>query len=94
MKDKTPVLHHTIAGGCTNVLVGVLNSPPDVVKTHMQTTRGMHKNEIACLRYLVRNDGFGVFFRGSWLRVLRIAPGGAIQFGTYGYIMEHLNACQ
>ncbi|KAI9596930.1 mitochondrial carrier domain-containing protein [Syncephalis fuscata] len=55
-----------VAGGLANVAVGILNSPPDVVKTRMQ--------DAASKRYS-SSWAATIFFRGAWLRVLRIAPG-------------------
>ncbi|RKP07411.1 mitochondrial carrier domain-containing protein [Thamnocephalis sphaerospora] len=66
------------AGGLANIVVGVLNSPPDVVKTRMQDAASSHKyaNSWQCAVSMARTEGFSSFFRGAWLRVLRIAPGG------------------
>jgi hypothetical protein len=87
---STPVLHHAIAGGVANVFVGVLNSPPDVVKTRMQDHSCTYKNTWDCINQMYQKEGCSSFFRGSTLRVARIAPGGIIQFAVYGYITNLL----
>ncbi|CAO3669456.1 unnamed protein product [Umbelopsis ramanniana] len=74
---------HMVSGGLANVLVAVLNSPPDVVKTRMQDEGSTYRNTWHCIKSMAREEGFRSFFRGSWLRVIRVAPGGAIQFAMY-----------
>ncbi|KAI9243359.1 mitochondrial carrier domain-containing protein [Phascolomyces articulosus] len=82
---------HMVSGGLANVLVGVLNSPPDVVKTRMQDDSKPYKTTWDCVKSMVRNEGWMSFFRGSWLRVIRIAPGGAIQFAVYEQVAAYLD---
>ncbi|KAI8069215.1 mitochondrial carrier domain-containing protein [Gongronella butleri] len=86
---------HMVSGGLANVLVGVLNSPPDVVKTRMQDDGKLYRSTWQCIVSMAKNEGFLSFFRGSWLRVIRIAPGGAIQFSCYeavSHYLDHTNA--
>ncbi|KAI9317653.1 mitochondrial carrier domain-containing protein [Dichotomocladium elegans] len=70
---------HMISGGLANVLVGVLNSPPDVVKTRMQDDSRPYRTTWECVKSMARNEGYGAFFRGAWLRIIRIAPGIEVQ---------------
>eukprot|EP01063_Lacrimia_lanifica_P040577 TRINITY_DN925_c0_g6_i1.p1 TRINITY_DN925_c0_g6~~TRINITY_DN925_c0_g6_i1.p1 ORF type:complete len:327 (+),score=64.69 TRINITY_DN925_c0_g6_i1:109-981(+) len=79
-----------LAGGCTNVLVGVLVSPVDVVKTRVQLSASDTLSIRACLRGIIRDEGWRVLFRGASMRVLRVAPGGALQFGTAEYLAKHV----
>ena len=44
-----------------------------------------------CLQVIYKEEGLAGFFKGSILRILRIAPGGAIQFGAYGYFSNCLH---
>jgi len=88
---------HAAAGGITNIAVGVLNSPPDVVKTRMQDQSfaaksgdTLYKNTWDCVTRMWQTEGAMSFFRGSVMRIVRIAPGGAIQFGVYGTVMDWL----
>lgn len=88
---------HAAAGGITNIAVGVLNSPPDVVKTRMQDQSfaaesgdALYKGTWDCITQMWRTEGPMSFFRGSIMRIVRIAPGGAIQFGVYGTVMDWL----
>ncbi|KAJ2965158.1 hypothetical protein NQZ79_g66 [Umbelopsis isabellina] len=76
-KDPTQPLapwKHMVSGGLANVLVAVLNSPPDVVKTRMQDEGNTHRTSWQCIKTMAREEGFRSFFRGSWLRVIRVAP--------------------
>ncbi|KAG2186978.1 hypothetical protein INT44_003206 [Umbelopsis vinacea] len=81
---------HMVSGGLANVLVAVLNSPPDVVKTRMQDEGSTYRNTWQCVKSMAREEGFRSFFRGSWLRVIRVAPGGAIQFAMYEQLSHWL----
>ena len=75
--------HHMLAGGITNTFVGVLVSPFDVVKTRIQISRQEDALTIrGCVRGILKQEGWRTFFRGASMRVLRVAPGGAIQFAT------------
>ncbi|EIE84726.1 hypothetical protein RO3G_09436 [Rhizopus delemar RA 99-880] len=70
---------HMFSGGMANVLVGVLNSPPDVVKTRMQDAERTYKSTWDCIKTMAKQEGLTSFFRGSWLRIIRIAPGKRIK---------------
>ena len=89
--DTSPVLHHVVSGFASNVVVAILNSPPDVVKTKMQLVGAPHQSFITVMHDILKHDGVSGFFKGTSYRILRIAPGGAIQFGIYGYVMKLLS---
>ena len=85
-KELTPV-HYMLAGGTSNTFVGVLVSPLDVVKTRIQLAN-TPLSVRACVRGILQDEGWRVFFRGASMRVLRVAPGGAIQFATAEYFAK------
>lgn len=69
-----------LAGGGTNVIVGVVASPPDVVKTRMHNngmrgTAQQYSGVIDCIRQIYQKEGARAFFNGASMRVARIAPG-------------------
>ncbi|CAG8498673.1 10831_t:CDS:2 [Funneliformis mosseae] len=82
--------HYVASGFLSNVLVGVLNSPPDVIKTRMQDQSASYKNSWECLKVMLKSEGPLSLFRGSLLRIIRIAPGGGIQFATFEYLYRSL----
>jgi hypothetical protein len=82
--------HFVASGFMSNVLVGFLNSPPDVVKTRMQDQSASYKNSWECIKIMVKYEGLRSLFRGSLLRIIRIAPGGGIQFATFEYLYKLL----
>ncbi|CAG8591069.1 3119_t:CDS:2 [Racocetra fulgida] len=82
--QNTP-FQHALSGFLANILVGIFNSPPDVVKTRMQDQNVGYKNSFECVKLMLKNEGLKSFFKGATLRCVRIAPGGAIQFSTYEY---------
>src|ERR1044072_1267678 len=82
--------HYAASGFMANVLVAILNSPPDVIKTRMQDQSASYKNFWDCVKIMMKREGPLSFFRGSLLRMIRIAPGGGIQFATYEYLYKLL----
>jgi len=87
--------HFMLCGGLSNVIVGILNSPPDVIKTRLQdqitgSTPAKYRNSLSCIQVMLREEGIRSFFKGASLRVIRIAPGGAIQFAVYEYALKLL----
>ena len=55
------------------------------------SARQRYRNTWDCVRTLARDEGWRAFFRGSILRIVRIAPGGAVQFGVYGVVSDWLD---
>ncbi|KAJ9465770.1 Succinate/fumarate mitochondrial transporter [Diplonema papillatum] len=89
--ERLQPYHHMLCGGGTNVLVGLLVSPLDVVKTRLQLSEGPRAPRIRdCVSKIVREEGWQAFFRGASMRVVRIAPGGAIQFATAEWVAAHI----
>jgi len=96
-KPQLAAWQHATSGGIANIVVGVLNSPPDVVKTRMQDQSfaaesggSVYKGTWDCILQMWQTEGAKSFFRGSVMRIVRIVPGGAIQFGVYGTVMNWL----
>ncbi|CAG8524586.1 24702_t:CDS:2, partial [Gigaspora rosea] len=83
--QNTP-FQHALSGFLANILVGIFNSPPDVVKTRMQDQNVGYRNSFECVKSMLKNEGLKSFFKGATLICVRIAPGGAIQFSTYEYL--------
>ena len=91
--------HGAVAGGCTNILVGVLVCPPDVVKVRMQNNGKAggareYKNILDCVAKMATQEGPLSFFKGASLRILRIAPGGMIQFYVAEFLAQRVFSIQ
>lgn len=43
--------------------------------SRMQDEGNTHRTSWQCIKTMAREEGFRSFFRGSWLRVIRVAPG-------------------
>lgn len=41
----------------------------------MQDAGRSYKGTLDCMKSMLKNEGITSFFRGSWLRIIRIAPG-------------------
>ncbi|CAB4400493.1 unnamed protein product [Rhizophagus irregularis] len=73
-----------------DLFLGILNSPPDVVKTRMQDQSASYKSSWDCVKIMMKYEGPLSLFKGSLLRIIRIAPGGGIQFATFEYLYRLL----
>lgn len=41
----------------------------------MQDAGRSYTGTLDCMKSMIKNEGISSFFRGSWLRIIRIAPG-------------------
>lgn len=89
--DQLPSYQHALSGGLSNVVVGILNAPPDTIKTRLQDPNSPYKSTWDCVKTMVRTEGFKSLFKGAWVRVLRIAPGGALQFSAYEFFRREIS---
>lgn len=85
---------HAASGFGANIIVAVLNSPPDVVKTRLQDAKSPYTGTIDCIRKIWKQEGLKSFFRGSTMRAVRIAPGGAVQFSVSEAVLKWLKEHQ
>jgi solute carrier family 25 carnitine/acylcarnitine transporter 20/29 len=64
-------------------------TPVERVKVMMQASSGTYANEIACLRAILRREGWaGLFGRGLGPTLIRETPSYGIYFFIYGYLMQ------
>lgn len=45
----------------------------------MQDAGRSYTGTLDCMKSMLKNEGLSSFFRGSWLRIIRIAPGKILQ---------------
>lgn len=45
----------------------------------MQDAGRSYTGTLDCMKSMLKNEGLSSFFRGSWLRIIRIAPGKTLQ---------------
>lgn len=68
------------------------NTPLDVVKTRMQGLEASkYKNTADCAMQIMKNEGFGAFYKGTVPRLGRVCLDVAITFMIYDSFMDLFN---
>ncbi|KAL1921385.1 uncharacterized protein VTP21DRAFT_11101 [Calcarisporiella thermophila] len=86
--EELPSYQHLIVGGLSGALGPMSNAPIDTIKTRIQKSRDLTK-ENGWTRFqrvtlhILRNEGWRAFYKGLTPRLLRVAPGQAITFMVY-----------
>jgi len=75
---KTVLLNNFIAGSIGGTIGTILNTPFDVVKTRIQSSRITNEWTLSHLLRLARTEGASSLYKGFWPKVLRLGPGGGI----------------
>ncbi|CAF1356071.1 unnamed protein product [Rotaria sordida] len=86
---------NSIAGATSGILVSVLVSPLDVVKTHIQVKRlpkGVANTPILVFMYrLGQQEGFRAFYKGLGATMLGYVPNWAVYFTTYQWLKKQFS---
>jgi solute carrier family 25 citrate transporter 1 len=73
-----------VAGNIAGMSSVVVTHPVDVVKTRLQGVDGARFDHSAhCAAVMLREEGSAVFWRGFWVRSLRVSLGGGITFALF-----------
>jgi solute carrier family 25 phosphate transporter 23/24/25/41 len=77
-----------MTGATAGIIAQTVTYPGDTVRRRMQTNgmggeARLYSNSWDCLVKVVRNEGVGMLFAGSFANVVRGIPGAAIQFWAY-----------
>lgn len=73
-----------VSGFIAGALAGILSLPFDVVKTRIQTTKGLKAvSPTRVARHMVRTEGFGSLLRGAGPRIMVCAPAAATCWTVY-----------
>lgn len=90
---------NVITGAITGALTSLLTEPLDVVKTRIMTQQRhsfgksgvtYYKNWVHGLRTIVREEGLQALWKGSIPRLVWVAGSGAIWYGTYATVRQHM----
>lgn len=87
-----------LAGGLSGVAGWLSTYPVDVIKTRIQAHPLSSKSciqltsTLQCGMNIVREEGSGVLWRGTWATVLRAFPTNAVIFLAYSWTMRGLLA--
>ncbi|OMH80042.1 Succinate/fumarate mitochondrial transporter [Zancudomyces culisetae] len=86
--DELPSYQHLLLGGISGAMGPLSNAPIDTIKTRIQKSPGLPGQSgwsrfMQISQEIIRNEGYGAFYKGLTPRVLRVAPGQAITFMVY-----------
>lgn len=82
--------YHSLQGGVfAGIFSVIISTPADVLKTQMQ--EGETQNMKKLIKTIYKNYGIKGFWRGSFARILRVAPGQGVMFFTYEGISNIFN---
>ena len=88
-EDELPLIYFLIAGGGAGALSAAVTCPLDVVKTRIQI-ESKNTEEYSSIRNafrtMVRNEGYGAFWKGLTARITWIAPACALTLAACKYI--------
>jgi solute carrier family 25 citrate transporter 1 len=89
-KDKQFSPYNSLKGGIFAGIFSVLiSTPADVLKTQMQ--EGKKERIIPIIKNIYKNNGISGFWRGSLVRMLRVAPGQGVMFLTYDSVSNFID---
>ena len=82
-----------MAGGFAGFCSVMANNPVDVVKTNMQGLQADKYGSFAgCFMHILRNEGFGGFYKGVVPRLARVILDVAITFSVFNQLKRTLVA--
>jgi solute carrier family 25 (mitochondrial carnitine/acylcarnitine transporter), member 20/29 len=83
---------YAISGGLSGLLSSVFLTPIELVKIRMQIANSPYKTSWACLRDIIKNEGYNKLTRGFWLTALRETPAVSSYFVSFELILKLFHA--
>jgi solute carrier family 25 citrate transporter 1 len=86
-KQKNPI-YNGIAGAAAGAVSVILTMPQDTVKTRMQgeEAKKLYKGTIDCATQILKKDGIGFFYAGTWPRMVRVSLDVGITFCVFPWL--------
>eukprot|EP00297_Palpitomonas_bilix_P012198 CAMPEP_0113873264 /NCGR_PEP_ID=MMETSP0780_2-20120614/3672_1 /TAXON_ID=652834 /ORGANISM="Palpitomonas bilix" /LENGTH=311 /DNA_ID=CAMNT_0000858887 /DNA_START=12 /DNA_END=947 /DNA_ORIENTATION=- /assembly_acc=CAM_ASM_000599 len=86
MKEGFPL--HVVCSMFTGIVVTIVTSPADVVKTRVMNSTGNYTGVVDCVMKTLKNEGPLAFYKGAFPNYLRLGPHTLITF----VVLEQLRA--
>jgi len=90
-KRKSPI-YNGLAGAAAGAVSVILTMPMDTVKTRMQgeEAKAKYKGTLDCATQILKNDGPGFFFAGTWPRMIRVSLDVGITFCIFPLLSKYI----
>jgi len=87
-QETFPVLTKLSTGALAGISAQTITYPGDTIRRRMQTNgmkgqKKIYTSSFDCIRKIVASEGYGGFFKGLRVNVIRAIPGAGIQFLAY-----------
>lgn len=94
--DVLPSWQTSIVGLISGFVGPFFNAPLDTIKTRLQNSSGKKLSGwtgiTTICNQLIQEDGFRAFYKGITSRVIRVAPGQAVTFTVYEFVLKHIQS--
>jgi solute carrier family 25 citrate transporter 1 len=89
--EKNP-LYNGAAGAVAGGVSVLLTMPQDTVKTRMQgeEAKKLYSGTLDCAKQILKNDGIGFFYAGTWPRMIRVSLDVAITFAVFPLLSQYI----
>lgn len=90
-KQKNPIFNG-IAGAGAGAVSVLCTMPQDTVKTRMQgeEAKKLYKGTLDCAMQIMKHDGPGFFFAGTWPRMIRVSLDVGITFCVFPLLSNYI----
>jgi|EP00927_Polykrikos_kofoidii_P013889 solute carrier family 25 citrate transporter 1 len=89
--EKNP-LYNGSAGAVAGAVSVLVTMPQDTVKTRMQgeEAKALYSSTLDCAKKILKNDGIGFFYAGTWPRMIRVSLDVAITFAVFPLLSKYI----
>lgn len=86
-------LYNGAAGAVAGGVSVLLTMPQDTIKTRMQgeEAKKLYKGTLDCAKQILKNDGIGFFYSGTWPRMIRVSLDVAITFAIFPVLGKYIS---
>lgn len=89
--SANPIYNGT-AGAFAGAVSVLCTMPQDVVKSRMQgeEAKKLYSGTLDCIQKIIKNDGIGMLYAGTWPRMIRVSLDVAITFAVFPLLAKYI----
>lgn len=86
------LVYHGIAGAGAGAVSVLVTMPQDTIKTRMQgeEAKKLYKGTLDCAMQIMKKDGPGFFYAGTWPRMIRVSLDVGITFVIFPWLGKYI----
>jgi len=90
-RQQNPI-YNGMAGAAAGAVSVLVTMPQDTVKTRMQgeEAKKLYKSTLDCAMQILRKDGVGFFYAGTWPRMIRVSLDVGITFCIFPLLSKYM----